>query len=374
MFSILDRQLIYNYLKAYCFALVSLLGLFIVVDLFTNLDDFTTQKQSVQGALRHIGAYYGYKSFQIFDRLCEAVVLLAAMFTVTWMQRNNEILPFLSAGVSTRRVVQPVLVSAFFMLSLSVLNQELVLPNIDSFLVENRSNPEGDKETEVKGAYESNGIHLSGKLAYKKELKVKDFFTVFPNSLGSEGLVTLQAKEAFYVPAKFEDGKQAPRSGGWLLTGTTPAELGNWSRTDLLDNDVGVGRYFLYTQDVDFATLTRPKNWFSFMNTYRLLREMDRPDNAQQANLAVIFHTRLTRPLLGMILVLLGLSIILRDQNRNIFISAGMCLGLCGAFFAALFACQALGNAQHLSPAFAAWLPVILFGPLSFVMFDAVHT
>ena len=105
MFSILDRQLIFNYLKAYCFALVSLLGLFIVVDLFTNLDDFTTQKQSFQAAMQHIGKYYGYRSFQIFDRLCEAVVLLAAMFTVTWMQRNNEILPFLSAGVSTRRLV-----------------------------------------------------------------------------------------------------------------------------------------------------------------------------------------------------------------------------------------------------------------------------
>ena len=51
-----------------------------------------------------------------------------------------------------------------------------------------------------------------------------------------------------------------------------------------------------------------------------------------------------------------------------------MCLILCGFFFTACLTCQTLGNYEILSPAFAAWLPVILFGPFSVVMFDAVHT
>ena len=41
MLGLLDRQMIGNYVKAYVVCLTSLLGLFIVVDLFTNLDDFT---------------------------------------------------------------------------------------------------------------------------------------------------------------------------------------------------------------------------------------------------------------------------------------------------------------------------------------------
>ena len=52
------------------------------------------------------------------------------MFTVAWMQRNNEQVPLLSAGVSTRRIVLPVLLCAFFMLGLTVLNQELLIPRI----------------------------------------------------------------------------------------------------------------------------------------------------------------------------------------------------------------------------------------------------
>ena len=97
-------------------------------------------------------------------------------------------------------------------------------------------------------------------------------------------------------------------------------------------------------------------------------------DTNKLASVAVLFHMRLTRPILGMVLVLLGLSVILRDQNSNIFVSAGLCLGLCALFFASCFTCQSLGNYEYLSPALAAWLPVLVFGPLSLVMFDAIHT
>src|SRR5262249_49645021 len=110
--TLLDRQMIYGYLKAYLICLVSLLSLYVVVDLFTNVEDFRGHHRALRAILQHIGTYYGYKLSQIYDRLCEAIALLAAMFTVAWMQRHNELLPLLSAGVPTRRVIRPVLLAA----------------------------------------------------------------------------------------------------------------------------------------------------------------------------------------------------------------------------------------------------------------------
>jgi lipopolysaccharide export system permease protein len=367
MFGLLDRQMIYGYIKSYMVCLVSLMGLFIVVDLFTNLDDFTQHHQSFTDSLKHIGLYYANLTPRVFDRLCEAIVLLAAMFTVAMMQRNNELLPLLSAGVSTRRVVVPVLLAACMMLGATVGNQECVLPYIDVFLVENRSNFDGTKEVEVKGVYDSNGVHLSGNKGFKKSESIKDFFCVIPAKLGSESLTILQAENAQYIPPG--DGEH---TGGWMLTQTTPPELEHWKRTDVLD-PIDPGRYFLYS-DIDFQNAIRSKNWYVYMTTWQLLQEMNRPGNPQQAALAVVFHQRLTRPVLGIILVLMGLGVILRDQTRNVFISAGMCLVICAVFFAACLTCQYLGNNEHLSPATAAWLPVLAFGPFAMVMFDAVHT
>src|ERR1700692_2732680 len=152
MLTLMDRQLIVSYLKGYVICLVSMMGLFIVVDLFTNLDNFTEGKGGFEQGMEHILIYYGSKSMQIFDRLCEAIVLLAAMFTVALLQRNNELLPLLSAGISTRRVGRPVLVAAFLMLGLATLNQELVLPRVDSYMLETKDF-KGNKDKEVQGGY-----------------------------------------------------------------------------------------------------------------------------------------------------------------------------------------------------------------------------
>jgi len=216
MLTLIDRHLIRSYLKAYLVCLVSMMGLFVVVDLFTNLDKFTQHSKGFVPVMQHIGLVYANKLPQIFNHLCEAIGLLAGMFTVAWMQRNNELLPLLSAGVSTRRVARPVLVSACLVMGLCVLNQEAVLPNVDNYLVENANDPEGKNELAVNGAFDSNGVLFMGQRAIRKELLVREFHVTLPPKFGRDSLVNLVAKDARYVPAG-----EGRRSGGWMLTGTT---------------------------------------------------------------------------------------------------------------------------------------------------------
>lgn len=367
--------MVWSYAKAYVFVLISLMGLFIVVDLFMNLEDFTANGRDFVSVVQFIGVYYGYKSFQIFNQLCESVVLLAGMFTVAWMQRNNELLPLLSAGVSTRRVVAPVVVCASAMMGLAVLNQEFGLPNIDIFMLENRQNADGAKDTEVKGLFDMRGILISGKSAVKKESKIKDFYAVIPAQVGRNTLTYLHAREAVFIPEV--EGDRG--TGGWQLSNTKVIGQQEWPSDDEILKPLGNDSYFLRTRDADIETVVRVKTWYTYLPTWKILRELDRPGNStQHANLAIVFHTRLTRPLVGIILVVLGLSVILRDQNRNVFVSTGLCLLLCIVFFVTIFGCQYLGKedfaAAYVSPALAAWLPVIIFGPFAFVMYDAVHT
>jgi lipopolysaccharide export system permease protein len=364
---LIDRLLVRAYLKAYLVCLISLLSLYIVVDLFTNIEDFAEHHHRLNEVLLHIGTYYSYKTAYIFDRLSEAIVLLAAMFTVAWMQRNNELLPLLSAGVSTRRVLRPVFVSAAVMLSLTVVNQELVIPRIGNYLLNDRDDPIGQKEVYIQGAFfEPNGIHIEGRVANRRGMVVKDFNVDIPNNIGG-GLVTLSAAEARYIPPG-----STPLSGGWLLTKTNPPELDHWNHPVLEWCDPG--KYFLHTRQIDFEAITRRQNWYVYASTGQLRSELARPDSTRLAAMAVLFHMRLTRPILGLLLVVLGLSTILRDQNRNVFFSAGLCLGLCGLFFGATFVCKHLGDHEYVSPALAAWLPVLCFGSLSLASIDAIHT
>lgn len=364
MIKLIDRQMILGYFKSYIVCLSSLLSLYVVVDLFTNLDDFTHHHKGLVAIGQHIGTWYAFQIPLIFNRLCEAIVLLAAMFTVAWMQRNNEQVPLLSAGVSTRRIVAPVLFCASFMLTLTVLNQEFLLPNIAHRVTRQKDDPDGLKDLSVRAQYEPNLIHIEGDVASRRGFTVRHFRCTILENL-AENILHLTAQEAHYIA-----GTQ-PHQGKWELTGTVPAEV------DPIPNILevrGNGRYYLHTRQVDFEALTRDPNWFLHASTWRLYQELQRPESTRLAPMAVLFHSRLTRPVLGILLVLLGLSVILRDQNRNVIISSGMCLVLCGVFFATCYLCKMLGDNEYLNPALAAWLPVLFFGPQAIVMFDAVHT
>jgi len=364
MVTTLDRMFFINYVRSYLIVLISLLTLYIIVDLFTNLDDFSGH--GFTAMVEHILFYYSTRISQIFDRLSEAITLLGAMFTVAWMQRNNELLPQLSAGISTRRVLRPILAGAAVTLTLGPLNQEFVIPRIADYLSTARDDPDQKKPIQVRGTYELGGLHVEGVAAFRNEQKIYWFFITFPEN-GPTGMLHLSAKEARYVPRGAEE-----RSGGWMLFNTEPWVIEGPMPPNL--TMISPGQFFLRSEEIDFDAVTRGSNWYLYASTPELRRVLAKPDARRQAAVAVVFHMRMTRPLIGALLVLLGLSIILRDQNRNVFISAGLCLIMCAVFFMAVYGCKFLGENDYLSPPLAAWLPVMLFGPLSVALFDSIHT
>ena len=98
MLGILDRQRYWAFFKAYVICYVSLVGLYVVIDAFANLDEFYKRAEGVE-LFRIMGRYYLVHQSQFFDQLCGVIGMMAAIFTVTWMQRNNEQLAMLAAGM-----------------------------------------------------------------------------------------------------------------------------------------------------------------------------------------------------------------------------------------------------------------------------------
>lgn len=362
-------MLFVSFLRAYFICLVSTLSLYIIVDLFTNIDDFFQSGRTTTQVAKHIATFYGYRSVQYYDRLCEAISLLAAMFTVAWSQRNNELIPMLSAGVSTHRFLRPIFAGAALMLGIGVLNQELVIPRIAPTLVTDRDDPEGTHALYVQGSFDPNRVHIDGFQGDRQYQSVVNFNVTLP-ATGRSEMKHLSAQRAQYVPPV--EGQSL--SGGWLLYDTTPAELPKDSYDPEIIEMIDPGRYFLHVREATFERVTQGQKTQQYVSTTALFRLMERTDVGRMNALAVTFHMRLVRPIVGMLLVVMGLSIILRDQTRHVFISAGLCLAMCALFFAAVFTGKFLGTGDYVSPALAAWLPVLIFGPLAVALYDAIHT
>jgi lipopolysaccharide export system permease protein len=360
-------MLFVNYFRNYLIVFVCMMTLFVIVDLFMNLNDFANNKNGFGSVVVHIVGYYSVQITQIFNILSEAITLLAAAFTVAWMQRSNELLPQLSAGISTQRVIRPILIGCVITSALGPLNTEIVIPQLADRLTVPRDDPQRVKATHVRGSFDpTTKEHFIGNEAFRNELKVMQF-EYTSNAESSSGLVHLTAAEAVYVPPSNER-----LSGGWRLYNAKPETLDKEPPENIIP--IVPGQYFLKTNEIDFDAITRRTTWYVYAPTSKLWELLQKPDSGRQSPIAVLFHMRLTKPIAGLLMVFLGLAVILRDQNRHVFISAGYCLIVLAIFYISTLGAKYLGDHDILPPPLAAWLPVMFFGPVTLAQFDAIHT
>jgi lipopolysaccharide export system permease protein len=209
---ILDRQRYWSFVKAYVICYVSLVGLYIVIDAFSNLDEFTKRADGLVEICQVMGRYYLIHQSQFFDQLSGVIGMMAAIFTVTWMQRNNEQLAMLAAGISTHRAIRPVLVSSVVVGLLVVTNQELIMPRYAEDLSKTHDD-DGMRKVHVSSRYDPRKIMLHGNEADRKTRSIMPFYSTIP--VGVYGTMhEIKAEQATYVPL---DHPTAPRKGGWLI-------------------------------------------------------------------------------------------------------------------------------------------------------------
>jgi lipopolysaccharide export system permease protein len=384
---ILDTERYKSFLKAYVICFIALVGLYIVIDAFNKLDEFTEVTEGTVELLRYMGWYYSIRVCLFFDELCGVMTMMAAIFTVTWMQRNNELLAMLAAGISAHRVIRPVLVSAILVSLCAVANQECVLPRFGEEL-QKEPDDDGKVKVRVSSRYDINGILIHGKDGDRASQTIMPFNASLPVA-AFDTQVELNAKQGRYIP---ESDTSSPLHGGWLLRGATvtPADLAIEQNQLLIKVDdeslkrypppldkppvVGGTALFLKT-NLSFAAVTRNRRWFEFARTPDLITALSDPVNdPEKIEIAVALHARLLRPFLSFTLLCLSLPLVMGGDSRNMFINLGMSLGTSAIFYGVCFLGRFLGNNSVISPEVAAWAPLIGFGTLAVARWDTIRT
>ncbi len=383
---ILDRERYWAYLKAYVICFTALVGLYIVIDAFSNFDEFTKRADGAAEIFSIMGRFYLVHMTEMYDRLCGVIGMMAAIFTVTWMQKNNELLAMLAAGISTQRVIRPVIFSSMAVSLLAITNQELIIPRFGEELQKSHDD-DGERKVRVNGRYDSNHLFIHGNEADRRTQTVLWFNTTFPKEVYGS-LRELESKQACYIP---ESNTTAPMRGGWLLRGSrlnVPIEPDQADPHNLikLDNskgfpppvgdiaDLGGETYFLKTT-LTFAAVTRNRQWYRYAPTLDLIRGLtDQANAAEVMDIAVFLHGRLLRPCLGLALLFLSLPQVLGGYGRNMFVNLGISLGTAAVFYAANFVFSYLGEHEVMSPELAAWVPLIAFGTVAVARWDAIRT
>ena len=370
---IIDRYLLRQFLWTFVICYVSLTGLYIVLDAFTNLEEFLRYTHKGGGVLSIMGSHYSYRGIWFFDRFAGLLTLIAAMFTVTWIQRHNEMTALMSAGVSRIRVVAPVIGVAIAIAILAAANRELVIPRFREQLARRPKDLVGEVAQKLKSQYDNRTrILFRGKATFADRKRIEEPDFLLPTSLSDYGRL-LVAENAFYKPPdknhpggylldKVKKPRHLDTKPSLVLNGepviVTPHDAPDWLRPDQC----------FVASDVRFEQLTSEDAWQEYSSTADLIAGLHNPSLGYRAKARVAVHGRLVQPFLDVALLFLGLPLVLRRGDRNVFIAIGIAAVVVAVFMLVVMASHYLGSVSSLSPAFAAWAPLMLFVPAAVAM------
>ena len=210
---LIDRYLLRQFLLMFFICFCSLTGLFIVIDAFSNLEEFVSQAAKQGGLMQLLGAYYGYRTLSFFDRTSNILTLIAAMFTLASFQRHNEMTALLAAGIPKWRVIRSLVVAVAIISLLAAANRELVIPTIREQLSLNAQDFDGQSAKKFDPRRDNRThILIRGKESFAVDQRIHDVSFRVPPGLSQYGN-DLVAEDAFYLPP------DSQHPGGYLLRG-----------------------------------------------------------------------------------------------------------------------------------------------------------
>jgi len=138
----LDRYVGAFFAWHFLLSLVAILGLYVVIDTFTKLDELIEQ-EGVFAQLRWIAVYHAYQIPVLLTQFLPVVTLLAGIIAIARLARYNEINAIKAAGVSVHRTLLPIFLASLAIGALGAANQEILVPSLEYDILNVRTTMRG---------------------------------------------------------------------------------------------------------------------------------------------------------------------------------------------------------------------------------------
>lgn len=379
-------------------ALLSVVVIYLLIDLFEELNYFTARKVGVFT----IVLYYVYSLPSAITLLYPVSLLLAVFVVYGQMTRHRELHALESAGVRATRLFAPTVGVGLATVLVYLAGNELVaipanaaLADLRNCRIEKRSALRTQKRRDVYFVGES------GRVFNIREYDSEGVMTGFSiQELGPDRRVRrrFDGDSARYnpnpdKPQRYQDTKgtdpeagdpnerprtpRAPRSGTienrkseignssgvWVGHGVVVREFLADGSERLASADTMVLDGVTETPD-DFLRIPRPVHETSTRSLRTYIGKMRRAGE-DVSDEEVEYHYRFSYSLIGLVVVLLGLPLSVRLGRGGVMFGLGLGLLVSFLYWGAIQLSRAYGTSHVISPALAAWLPNIVFGVLA---------
>lgn len=354
----LDRYLLGRFILSLFIAVGAITLVALVVDLIEHLEDIVDSAASVQDVV----LYYIYFIPWIYKITIPASVLLAGLFSVGLLAKNNEILAMKSAGVSLYRIAMPLLIFTLLLSCFNFYFNEEILP----FATRERNRikhgeieKKQDRRSQIMYNLSKQGI---GGYIYHFEL-----YKVGPEEAKN---ALVQRFENDSLVESYRGEWMRFRNGQWhMLNGVYRNFEGKREKFEQFDSIVLP------------QCKERPEEFEKFQGKpedmgYRELKDyinvLDKT-GAPFTHELVDLRTKLSFPFTSFIVMFICIPLASNPKRSGVAMSFAIAAGVSLLYFVIFKVTQSLGYSGKLSPDVAAWSINIVFFFIGIAVFLRSH-
>ncbi len=361
--TILDRYILRNFFFNLIMWFICVVGVFIVFDLFTNMDNLVKLGPKV------MALYYLFKTLPIAVSVGSLLGLVSAMITIAMMMRLNELVPIQAAGVSTFRIVSPLIGAFVLVVVLTTVIREAVMPRFLDELVMDSGQMVEETGTIANATLDhETGILIRGDRTFRNDRRISNPDFIIHKPIVQRAM-NLKARNAFQQEA--EQGRPA----GFMLVDVI-APVGFAAGPSLKLNEQNI---VITAQDapdwvkptdcfvvskVPFQYLASNESWRQYGSTWDMIQAVRNPSLDLGIPMRATIHARIMQPILDLGVIFLGLPVILSRGGRNVFKAMGISALIIISFLVLRESCSFLGTTFE-APVLGAWVPLMIFGPIA---------
>lgn len=370
-----DRLVLRLWLQVFLYCVAGFVALFVLADLIEKIDNFVDHKAAIGAVAR----FYLFKIPEIVRLTLPVDVLLATLFTLGVLSRNNEIVALLASGVSMMRIARPIVVLATGCVVLSAALAEKLVPDANA-RVARIKRVEIEHQPPVDAAVRTS-FHYRGANGYFYYVQVLD-----TRNQRMNGIVVHQARDGRVVQRldaqtaewerdhwEFHNGFLRTFPGGLAVPdGGDAGSLGTAAAGEKTEPFYSTRLPGLVETPADLARLEPNPDAMNYPELRRYVERVQ-ASGGNPDDYIVDMYTKVSYPWTSLVLALLGIGVGSRKKKASLATGFGLTLVICFSYLGLTQIGAALGKNERLPALVAAWIGNILFGIAAAALMSRVN-
>jgi lipopolysaccharide export system permease protein len=363
---ILDRYIFKSTVKLFFGCLALFLSLYVIVDVFSRLDDILKNQASLYILTRYYASFFP----AIFVQVAPIACLLSTLYTFAKLNRDNEIIAMRSAGLSILQITRTVIVFGALVTFFVFLVSDKIVPKLSSVTEKLKIQIETSREARKEAGQEA--ISDLSMYGLKNRLFFINKFSPQTNTM--EGITVLEHDDRQNITKKIMAKKGVYKDEVWIFY---------QSYTFNFDKSAQVsGEPEFYEEEImsipesprDFLTQRQRPEFMTIAQLDEYIWKLSRSGaTGAVRNLLVDFYSRFTFPLTSIIIILLAIPFALMVKKRSTgMASIGLSIAVGFLYYVLNSVSLALGKAGIIMPILSAAAPHILAVALSLYFINSL--